>query len=75
MLSLICEKCGSGYEKPDDYKKWNEESPNVFFKWSLRFCDTCRRARQNEALKSLPQVLIALTIKQDEIYKTKEEKK
>ena len=60
MIKLECEKCGVYYEKPADFKKWNDERPNVFFKWSLTFCDTCRRKREIEGLKRLPEVIKAL---------------
>ena len=60
MIKLKCEKCGVKYEKPADFKKWNNERPNVFFKWSLAFCDTCRRNREKEALKRLPEVIKVL---------------
>ena len=46
MIKLKCEICGVNYEKPAHYKKWN----NVFFKWSLRFCDDCRRKKEKEEL-------------------------
>ena len=46
MIKLKCEICGANYEKPAHYKKWN----NVFFKWSLRFCDDCRRKKEKEEL-------------------------
>lgn len=60
MIQLKCEKCGVNYEKPADFKKWNDEKPNVFFKWNLAFCDTCRRNREKQALKKLPDVIKAL---------------
>jgi len=60
MIKLKCEKCGIEYEKPADFKKWNDERPNVFFKWSLAFCDICRRNKEKEALKRLPEVIKAL---------------
>lgn len=60
MIELKCEKCGIDYEKPADFKKWNDERPNVYFKWSLAFCDTCRRKREIEGLKRLPEVIKAL---------------
>ena len=62
MLKLKCETCGIEYEKPDDFKKWNEEHSNVFFRWSLKYCDTCRRAKELSALKEgLPIVIEALS--------------
>ncbi len=60
MIQLKCEKCGVDYEKPADFKKWNNERPNVFFKWSLAFCDNCRRAKERKALERLPEVIKAL---------------
>ena len=60
-INLKCETCGIDYEKPEDFKKWNDEHPNVFFKWSLMFCDNCRRKNERQALKRLPEVLIALS--------------
>lgn len=56
-----CEQCGVDYEKPAKFKKYNEEHPNVFFRWSLSFCDKCRREKELEALKSLPKILNALS--------------
>ncbi len=68
MLQLKCEKCGVDYEKPTNFKKWNDKNPNVFFKWSLTFCDTCRRTKECQALKKLPDVLKLLTnAKNDDI--------
>ena len=36
---------------------------NVFYKWSLLYCDKCRIERQNEALKSLPNIIKVLSEK------------
>jgi hypothetical protein len=33
---------------------------NVFYKWSLAFCDKCRREKERESLNTLPDVLRAL---------------
>ncbi len=63
VLKLNCATCGVDYEKPIEFKLWNEEHPDVFFRWSLTYCDTCRRAKQAQALKQLPKVLKALTEK------------
>jgi len=62
MIKCKCEKCGVDYEKPATFKKWNEERTNVFFRWSLAFCDKCRREKEREALKALPNVLSALAV-------------
>lgn len=56
MIKLKCEICGVNYEKPAHYRKWN----NVFFKWSLKFCDDCRRKKEKKALKRLPEVINVL---------------
>ncbi len=61
LLYLTCEKCNGKYEKPEQFAIWNTEMPNVFFKWSLQYCDTCRKEKQFEALKSLPNVINSLT--------------
>ncbi|NJL77067.1 MAG: hypothetical protein HC892_20700 [Saprospiraceae bacterium] len=60
MIKLKCEKCGIDYEKPAIFKKWNDENPNVFFKWSLKFCDNCRRDIEKKALEKLPEVIKTL---------------
>ena len=60
MINCKCEKCGVDYEKPATFKKCNEENTNVFFRWSLAFCDKCRREKEHEALKALPNVLSTL---------------
>jgi len=60
-LELKCSKCGIGYTKPFKFKEWNENKSNVFFKWSLTYCDTCRREREREALQSLPSVIKKLS--------------
>ena len=59
-IELKCEKCGVGYEKPADFKNWNDARPNVFFKWSLAYCDSCRSVTEMKALKELPKVIEAL---------------
>jgi len=61
MLKLKCQTCSADYEKPEDYEKWNKENTNVFFKWSLAYCDKCRKEKEIEALKELPKVLEALS--------------
>lgn len=60
-LKLNCEICGVAYEKPAEFKVWNDERPNVFFRWSLVYCDTCRKDKQTKALQSLPKVINALS--------------
>lgn len=60
ILVLICETCGSEYEKSENFKKWNEERPNQFFKWSLLYCDKCRHKKESDAMKYLSDVICAL---------------
>lgn len=60
MIKLKCEKCSIEYEKPAIFKTWNNKHPNIFYKWSLIFCDTCRREKENKALKNLPKIIEAL---------------
>jgi len=62
-LKLKCEKCGVDYEKPIEYKEWSEKpsASSVFFKWSLAYCDECRRERELQALKNLPKIIQSLT--------------
>lgn len=63
MLNLTCEACGNNYQKPELYAENNKTYPNVFWKWSLTYCDTCRKGKQLEALKQLPAVVKILTEK------------
>ena len=57
MLKLECQSCGVAYEKPQYYEVWDKEYPNVFFRWSLSYCDKCRKEKEIQALKYLPQVI------------------
>jgi hypothetical protein len=63
MVECKCQVCGVEYEKPDSYIGLS----NVFFTMSLKYCDVCRKAKQFEALKSLPQILEILSKNKDEI--------
>lgn len=58
-LKLKCE-CGQDFERPLQYKIWNDKTPNVHWKWQLMYCDECFRKRVKGALKRLPEVLNAL---------------
>ena len=60
-ITLTCETCGTIYEKPKSYK----ERKNIFFKWNLKYCDKCRKEKQSEALKYLPEVLKVLKNKEE----------
>ena len=60
-IKLKCEKCGWDYEKPSVFKEYLVVTKhNVFYKWSLAFCDKCRRENERDSLKALPDVLRAL---------------
>lgn len=60
-IKLKCDKCGCAYEKPVVFKEYVAGTKhNVFYKWSLAFCDKCRREKERESLKSLPSVIRAL---------------
>jgi hypothetical protein len=60
-INLKCEKCGVDYQKPSVLKDYLVATKhNVFYKWSLAFCDNCRREKEKEALKALPDILKAL---------------
>ena len=61
MIECTCETCGIKYEKPLQWKIWNDNRPQVFFKWSLSFCDEHRREKELKALKSLPTILKSLS--------------
>ncbi len=62
LLDLRCKECEKPYQKPAIYKDWlKERTQNVFFKWSLDYCDECRRAKERAALTKLPQVLELLS--------------
>lgn len=60
-LNLKCSTCSIEYKKPAEFRKWQEESPQVFYQWSLEYCDTCRRKKESDALKKLPEILKILT--------------
>ena len=61
-IKLVCKKCGIYYEKPTIFKKYlNETNHNIFYKWSLEFCDKCRQEKQVESFKALPDVIKILS--------------
>ena len=59
-VKLKCEKCGVEYTKPAKFIEYNNEHTNVFWRWSLAFCDKHRREKQDESLKELPEILKTL---------------
>ena len=56
MLDLKC-GCGAVFQRPEKYKRWNDENPNVMFRWKLQYCDPCYKERTKQALNKLPEVL------------------
>ena len=57
-INLKCEKCGCDYKKPTIFKEYLITSKyNVFYKWSLMYCDKCRREKEMQSLKALPDVI------------------
>ena len=60
-IELKCRKCSINYERPLSHVKYYKKNKQVFFKWSLEFCDKCRKEREEEALQRLPDVLKALS--------------
>ena len=59
MIQLKCE-CGQSFERPIKYKIYNEQSPNVAFKWKLQYCDICFKKKTDNAFKRLPEILNAI---------------
>lgn len=57
-IDLKCEKCGCDYQKPKLFQEYLiNTNHNVFYKWSLSFCDKCRKEKEIAALKSLPEII------------------
>jgi len=70
-IKLKCEKCVIDYEKPLVFREYLVSTKyNNFYKWSLAFCDKCRREKERECLKALPNILKALS---DETFKQQEQ--
>ena len=62
VMNLICKDCECSYQKPSVFKEYLEESNyNVFYTWSLTYCDLCRRERESLALKRLEDISNMLT--------------
>lgn len=56
IVSLRCE-CGADFTRKEVPADWMEIH---FYKMKFKYCDTCFRARQKQALKRLPEILKAL---------------
>ena len=62
LIKCKCEKCGCDYEKPSIFQNYLVETKyNTFYKWSLSFCDKCRREKERESLKALPNILMGIS--------------
>jgi len=59
LVNLTCE-CGNTFERPLKYKTYNENYPNVVFRWKLKYCDVCYDNKVKSALKKLPKILNAI---------------
>ncbi len=58
ILDLKCEQCGCDYQKPLVYKEYLVKTNNsIFYKWSLMYCDECRREKERLALTKLPKII------------------
>lgn len=58
IINLKCEKCGCEYEKPAVFLQYALNSKySPLYKWSLKYCNICRRERERDALNSLPYVI------------------
>jgi hypothetical protein len=56
-VKLKCE-CGADFERQQVPEEWKKI---VFYKWRFRWCDSCVKKNEQEALKRLPEVLKALS--------------
>lgn len=62
FMNLICKDCKCSYQKPSVFKEYLEKSNyNVFYTWSLTYCDLCRRERETYALTQLEYISNMLT--------------
>ncbi len=61
MINLKCQNCGVDYQKPAMFVEFNKKQTDVFFRWSLTFCDKCRQEKTKESFKHLPEILKTLS--------------
>lgn len=63
VIQLKCEQCGCDYEKPMNFLWYSQDGqPSLYFyKRCLTYCDKCRREKEREMLKHLPEVIKALS--------------
>jgi hypothetical protein len=60
ILTLTC-VCGKDFQRTDVYLKYQEQQPNVLWKWKLTYCDECFKQKREQALRRLPDVLDSLS--------------
>lgn len=71
LIDLKCEDCGVDYKKPSSFVGIS----NVYFRWSLLYCDDCRKKKELQSLRFLPKVLKALASSTEEEEKLEQKKK
>ena len=56
-MDLKCKECECSYQKPSIYKEYLVQSNyNIFYQWSLIYCDKCRKEKEYSALNGLEEV-------------------
>lgn len=64
-IKLKCQDCGIDYEKPASFKGYDETTKNVYFRYSMMYCDKCRVKKEKNALMSLPKFLSVLSVNKE----------
>lgn len=59
QVELKCE-CGVIFSRPAKYEKWAESFGGVVFRWKIRYCEECYKARVEKAIMGLPKIIDAL---------------
>ena len=59
IIYLKCFKCKVKYDKPIAFKELAKK--NVYFSWSIKYCDKCRKEKENMVLNILPNILKTLS--------------
>ena len=56
-MHLKCKKCECSYQKPSIYEEYLVQSNyNIFYQWSLIYCDKCRKEKEHSVLNELEEV-------------------
>ena len=57
FINIVCKVCKVSYQKPSVFKEYLEKSNyNIFYTWSLTYCDLCRRKKETFALNQLENI-------------------